>query len=315
VIPVEVSGLKKTYGTLPAIDDFGFTVGRQELVALVGPDGAGKTSLFRAVCGLIGFDAGEVRVAGYDVRTDFDSIKPLLGYMPQAFSLYPDLSVEENLQFYAGLFGLNRKAFNAKKGRLYEFSGLAPFADRRAEHLSGGMKQKLALSCNLIHDPEILVLDEPTTGVDPLSRRQFWGILKDLRDQGAAIVVSTPYMDEVELADKAVLMNKGRKLASGSPEDLVQAYRGRVFRIPRVPATEVMRRLEGLEGMKPRRFGAVLRIYTGRDAAREDVARAVSGAGIDPEGIEEIPPDMEDVFVELMMDATDGVAGPNAAIV
>jgi ABC-2 type transport system ATP-binding protein len=307
VIAIEVRGLKKTYGNLTAIDDFSFTAGRQELVALVGPDGAGKTSLFRALCGLIGFDAGEVRVAGYDVRTDFDSIKPLLGYMPQTFSLYPDLSVEENLQFYAGLFGLDRKSFNAKKGHLYEFSGLAPFAGRRAEHLSGGMKQKLALSCNLIHDPEVLVLDEPTTGVDPLSRKQFWEILKNLRDQGAAVVVSTPYMDEVELADRAVLMNKGRKLASGSPEDLVRAYRGQVFQIPRAPDTEAMRRLEGLEGMKPRRFGVVLRVYTPRGVAREEVARAVSDAGVDPAGIEEIPPDMEDVFVELMMGSAGGV--------
>jgi ABC-2 type transport system ATP-binding protein len=302
VIPVEVRGLRKTYGSLPALDDFSFTVNRQELVTLAGPDGAGKTSLFRAVCGLIGFDAGEVRVAGYDVRTDFDSIKPHLGYMPQAFSLYPDLSVEENLRFYAGLFGLDRKAFNAKKQHLYEFSGLAPFADRRAEHLSGGMKQKLALSCNLIHDPEILVLDEPTTGVDPLSRRQFWEILKDLRDHGAAIVVSTPYMDEVELADKAVLMNKGRKLAAGSPDDLVRAYEGRVFSIPRVPDTEQMRNLEGLEGIRARRFGAVLRVYTSHSVDQDDVARAVSGVGVDPTGIEEIRPDMEDVFVQLMVD-------------
>ncbi len=298
--PIEVTGLTKTYGKVRAIDDFTFVLGERELVALAGPDGAGKTSLFRSICGLIEFDRGGIRVVGHDVRTDFESIKPSLGYMPQAFSLYPDLSVEENLKFYAGIFGVNRRTFEEKQRQLYEFSGLGPFSGRRAEHLSGGMKQKLALSCNLIHDPEVLVLDEPTTGVDPLSRRQFWDILKHLRDRGASIVVSTPYMDELGLADRAVLMNAGRKLAEGTPGDLARRYKGKVFMVPGVPTTEEMKQLAGIVGLAARRYGTSLRIYAGGDAERAEIARRVSGAGIDAGGLEEIEPDLEDVFVQLM---------------
>ncbi|MGB2990775.1 MAG: ABC transporter ATP-binding protein, partial [Candidatus Zixiibacteriota bacterium] len=156
---VEVSDLNKTYGPLKAVDDFSFTADKGEILSLVGPDGAGKTSIFRAVCGLVKYDSGGMKIAGFDVSRDFEKIKPLLGYMPQTFSLYPDLSVEENLYFYAGLFGLNRGQFNEKKKLLYQFSGLGPFHNRRAGALSGGMKQKLALSCALVHDPEVLVLD------------------------------------------------------------------------------------------------------------------------------------------------------------
>jgi ABC-2 type transport system ATP-binding protein len=305
---IEVRGLGKSYGDVSAVENFSLLVGKQALVAVAGPDGAGKTSVFRAACGLIGFDTGEVRVAGYDVRTDFESVKPLLGYMPQAFSLYPDLSVEENLRFYAGLFGLGREAFDRKKQQLYDFSGLGPFSGRRAEHLSGGMKQKLALSCNLVHDPEILVLDEPTTGVDPLSRRQFWDILKDLRRRGASILVSTPYMDELGLADKAVLMSGGRKIAEGTPEQLVRAYRGEVFILPRIPTSEEVRVLKGTEGIVARRYGAALRVYTPEGMGLDEVAGEISKAGIDSSGIEKIEPDLEDVFVQAMATGPTGDA-------
>jgi ABC-2 type transport system ATP-binding protein len=298
--PIEVKGLSKSYGRVQAVDDFSFTVGERELVALAGPDGAGKTTLFRSICGLIEFDRGEIRIAGHDVRVDFESIKPRLGYMPQAFSLYPDLSVEENLRFYAGIFGMDRRAFEVKKRQLYEFSGLGRFSGRRAEHLSGGMKQKLALSCSLIHDPEVLVLDEPTTGVDPLSRRQFWEILKELRDRGVSIVVSTPYMDELGLADRAVLMNMGRKLAEGAPKDLVRGYKGKVFMVTSVPTTEEMKHLAGIEGVVARRYGASLRVYARGDATSAEIATPVSEAGIDASGLEEIEPELEDVFVQLM---------------
>jgi ABC-2 type transport system ATP-binding protein len=300
VNPIEVKGLAKSYGRVKAIDDFSFSVGERELVALAGPDGAGKTSVFRSMCGLIEFDRGEIRIAGHDVRTDLESIKGRLGYMPQAFSLYPDLSVEENLRFYAGIFGMNRKAFEARKLQLYEFSGLEPFSNRRAEHLSGGMKQKLALSCSLIHDPDVLVLDEPTTGVDPLSRRQFWEILKQLRDHGAAIVVSTPYMDELNLADRVVMMNAGRRLAEGAPADLIRGYEGRVFMIPSVPTTKEMKRLADITAVLARRYGSALRIYAGEDATPAGVAESVQAAGVDSSGLEEIEADLEDVFVQLM---------------
>jgi ABC-2 type transport system ATP-binding protein len=305
VTAVEVRSLTKTYGGLKAVDDFSLTVEERELVALAGPDGAGKTSLFRAICGLVDFDAGQVSVMGLDVRTDFDRIKPLMGYMPQSFSLYPDLSVEENLNFYAGIFGIDRRQFKERREALYEFSGLGPFAGRRAQDLSGGMKQKLALSCNLIHSPKVLVLDEPTTGVDPLSRRQFWDILKKLRDEGASILISTPYMDELEQAGSNVFMNQGRRLAQGTSRQLVARYEGRIFTIPVVLSSEEMARLGQVSGIKARRFGASLRVYAPSATGSDQVARALSGCGIRTEGLKEIDAELEDVFVQLMG------AGPN----
>jgi ABC-2 type transport system ATP-binding protein len=315
VNPIAVNRLVKTYGKVRAVEGFSLVTHEGELVALAGPDGAGKTSLFRSICGLIRFDDGDIRVAGYDVRTDFERIKPLLGYMPQTFSLYPDLSVDENLRFYAGIFGMGRAEFDRRKKQLYEFSGLGPFSGRRAEHLSGGMKQKLALSCDLIHNPKILVLDEPTTGVDPLSRRQFWDILKELRGQGASIVVSTPYMDELGLSDRAVLMNRGRKLAEGRPGELLSAYRGRVFSVPRLLTTEEMEKLTALEAINARRYGAALRIYTGKGMGPDDVGRAISSVGIAADGVSEIEPEMEDVFVQFMQGAAgqSEAASPGAA--
>jgi len=297
---VQIKHLVKTYADVMAVDDFSFTVEPGELVALMGPDGAGKTSTFRALCGLIMFDSGEITVAGHDVSHEFDKIKPLLGYMPQTFSLYPDLSVEENLRFYAGLFGLDATEFKRKQKQLYEFSGLEPFASRRAEALSGGMKQKLALSCNLIHDPEILVLDEPTTGVDPLSRRQFWDILRMLKASGSAIVVSTPYMDEVALADRAVFLLNGKELAKGTPTELTRQFRGNVYRANLVPTTERMTALNDVDGISARRFGAGMHVYLDPGITPNRYAGILKSAGINPDALTEIPPGLEDTFIQLM---------------
>lgn len=296
---VEVTGLSKRYQALTAVDDLNLSVEAGEIVAVVGPDGAGKTSLFRALCGLIAFDTGSARVAGMDVRTDMERIKLLLGYMPQNFSLYPDLSVEENLQFYGGLFGVPKERYAALKERLYRFSGLAPFGNRRAGNLSGGMKQKLALSCALIHEPKVLVLDEPTTGVDPLSRRQFWDILLSLRRDGATIIVATPYMDEVALGDRAVLMHLGRKLAEGTPEELRRRYRGRIFRLAVEPTAEQMTRLTCVEGTSPYRFGAEVHLYTPADMTADRVRERLAACGCTGP-VEPIEAGLEDVFIQLM---------------
>lgn len=300
MIAVEVNSLTRSYGTLKAVQDFSFTANGGEILALVGPDGGGKTTIFRAACGLIEFDSGQIKVAGYDVKSDFDKIKPKLGYMPQSFSLYPDLSVEENLYFYAGLFGLSRNEFNDKKKRLYEFSALGPFADRRAGALSGGMKQKLALSCALVHDPEVLMLDEPTTGVDPLSRRQFWDILKMLRDSGSAIVVSTPYMDEVALADRAVFIHGGRKLAEGTPTELVRMFQGLVYRVNLTPTASRMIQLNQIEGLTSRRFGASIHIYTPAGTTVADFSDELKRVGIDATSVQLVEPELEDSFIQLM---------------
>ncbi len=297
---VQVSHLNKTYGSLHAVKDFSFSASGGEILALVGPDGAGKTSIFRAICGLIDYDSGEIKIAGYDSSREFEKIKPLLGYMPQTFSLYPDLSVEENLNFYAGIFGLKRPQFNEKKKLLYQFSGLELFHDRRAAALSGGMKQKLALSCALIHDPSVLMLDEPTTGVDPLSRQQFWDILKRLRKDGSTILVSTPYMDEVALSDRAILVHQGTKLAEGTPDELIRQFSGRVYLAKVQPTTERMEKLKKIHGMVSRRFGSSIHMYPRWDTDISDFYDQLKLVGIMPDEIEPVSPDLEDVFIQLM---------------
>lgn len=297
---VEINNLSKSYGTLKAVDNFSLAVDEGQILALVGPDGAGKTTTFRAACGLIGFNAGEIKIAGFDIIREFNKVKPLLGYMPQIFSLYPDLSVEENLNFYSGLFGLDGQKREEKKKLLYKFSGLQPFRGRRARALSGGMKQKLALSCALIHDPRILILDEPTTGVDPLSRRQFWDILKDFKAQGTTILVSTPYMDEVALADKAIFIYGGRALAEGTPEQLRKKFSGNVYYININPTLESMEKLIKISGISSRRFGTSVHIYIPEDHKIENYYHELEKIGIITDHITQIEPELEDTFIQLM---------------
>jgi ABC-2 type transport system ATP-binding protein len=297
---VRLSNLTKTYGSVKAVNDVNLAAEKGEILALVGPDGAGKTSIFRCTCGLLEFDSGQIEVAGFDVSREFGKIKPFLGYMPQTFSLYPDLSVEENLRFYAGLFGLDRRQFEKKKTLLYDFSGLAPFRTRRAGALSGGMKQKLALSCALVHDPQILVLDEPTTGVDPLSRRQFWDILRELKKQGSTILISTPYMDEVELSDRAAFIHSGRKTAEGRPDELIRRFSGKVYRLNLTPTHQRMRQLDQVAGLKSRRFGASIQVYVPENHSLEEYQDQLSRMGIGPEKIEPIQPELEDTFIQLL---------------
>jgi ABC-2 type transport system ATP-binding protein len=302
---VEIADLTKTYGPITAVDHFSLTLDKGEIVALVGPDGSGKTTVFRATCGLLDFDAGTITVAGLDVAREFEKVKSHLGYMPQIFSLYPDLSVEENLRFYAGIFGVGRREYARKRETLYAFSGLAPFAGRRAGALSGGMKQKLSLSCALVHDPDVLILDEPTAGVDPVSRQQFWDILRDLKGRGSAIAVATPYMDEVALSDRAVLVYGGRTLGAGTPEDLVRDFRGRVYRVGAALGADQLEALGRVEGIVSRRFGSAVYIHSeeavaGATLTGSAVAARLRAAGVPPESLEEISPSLEEVFIQLM---------------
>lgn len=219
---VQVDHLVKRFGATTALDDISFSVGSGELFGFIGPDGAGKTTLFRILATLIIPDSGTATVLGKDVVRQLWSLRPLLGYMPGRFSLYPDLSVEENLRFYASVFGTT---IAAEYGRIKPiYSQLEPFRGRRAGALSGGMKQKLALSCALVHRPEILLLDEPTTGVDAVSRREFWDLLQHLKTDGLTIVVSTPYMDEANRCDRVALIDKGRILATDVPSALTASF-------------------------------------------------------------------------------------------
>jgi ABC-2 type transport system ATP-binding protein len=297
---VEIANLTKTYGSIRAVDNFSLSADKGEIVALVGPDGAGKTTIFRAACGLISFDSGRIMVASLDVSREFEKIKPHLGYMPQGFSLYPDLSVEENLEFYAGLFGVGGDELKRKKKVLYDFSGLGPFSNRRAGALSGGMKQKLSLSCALIHDPQVFILDEPTTGVDPVSRLQFWNILRDLRSRGSAIVISTPYMDEVALSDRAVFVYEGRKLGEGTPDELARQFRGRAYRLKGSLTPDRFEQLSRLAGLESRRLGSAVYVYTSSDESIHNFYESLIAIGILPEMVEEVSPSLEDAFVQLM---------------
>jgi ABC-2 type transport system ATP-binding protein len=214
----------KKFDTIEALRGVSLSVAEGTLAGLIGADGSGKTTLLRILVTLLSADKGSAMVLGKNVEKEIASIRSVVGYMPQRFSLYGDLSVRENLRFFADVFGIGPTERKIRMERLLSFSRLGPFVNRRAARLSGGMKQKLALSCALIHTPRLLILDEPTTGVDPVSRKEFWDILFELKRQGITLLVSTPYMDEAALCDTLVLLHQGSVMRSGTPRDLVAGY-------------------------------------------------------------------------------------------
>jgi ABC-2 type transport system ATP-binding protein len=217
---IETRDLTRRFGSLIAVDHLNLAVSSGEIFGLVGPDGAGKTTTLRMLCGLVDADEGSARVAGHDVAREPQQVKDKIGYMAQRFGLYLDLSVEENMDFYADLFGIIGAERVELKGRLLHMTRMEPFRDRQAGRLSGGMRQKLALMCTLLHRPQILFLDEPTNGVDPVSRRDFWAILYELLKQGITILMTTAYLDEAERCNRVGLMYRGRLIRCNSPEAL-----------------------------------------------------------------------------------------------
>ncbi|NTW23642.1 MAG: ABC transporter ATP-binding protein [Lentimicrobium sp.] len=239
---IRCEGLSKRYDKTQALDSLSFSVKRGEIFGFIGPDGAGKTSLFRILTTLLLPDAGTASVEGLDVVKDYRALRKILGYMPGKFSLYQDLTVEENLSFFAGIFKADIKENYYLIRDIYD--QIAPFAKRRAGKLSGGMKQKLALSCALIHKPVVLVLDEPTTGVDAVSRREFWEMLIRLKKEGITIIVATPYMDEAILCDRVALIQHGRILATDTPEQITKAFRWQLFRIRNGNTLGLIRKLK-----------------------------------------------------------------------
>jgi ABC-2 type transport system ATP-binding protein len=220
-LALEARGLARRFGAVQALAGLTFSVRRGELYGLVGPDGAGKTTAIRVLAGLLDADAGEARVLGRDPAKGGSALRESIGLMPQQFSLYRDLTVGENLRFFARLYALPRATFRARAERLLALTRLAPFQDRRADALSGGMYKKLALACALLHEPQVLVLDEPTNGVDPVSRRELWALLHEFVHGGMAVLVSTPYMDEPERCDRVGLVHEGRLIAEGEPGRLL----------------------------------------------------------------------------------------------
>ena len=298
---IEIRNFSKRYGEVQAVENLSLEVAYGELFGLIGPDGAGKTTTMRTVCTLLRCEQGEIRVDGRDVRTEVGYIRSILGYMPQRFSLYPDLSVEQNLDFFAELFGVPEAEKKERLERLYAFSKLEPFKGRLAGALSGGMKQKLALSCTLIHTPRILVLDEPTTGVDPVSRQEFWSILKTLQAEGVTIFVSTPYMDETLLCDRVAFMYKGRVLAVDRPDRLAELFPGAVYEAAGPEPRKLLAYFAARNEVRSvQLFGDRLHVYLDRplSAAEADALQARAPAAV--EWLQPIRPGVEDVFLHLM---------------
>lgn len=290
---VEAAGLTRSFGDVVAVDGLGLRIGAGEIHGLVGPDGAGKTTTLRMLAGLLAPSAGTVRLLGLDPSRGDGAVREALGYMPQQYSLYGDLTVDENLAFFREMFCLERAAFQERRRRLLSLTHLDGFGARRADTLSGGMYKKLALSCALLHQPRVLLLDEPTNGVDPVSRREFWDLLHEFLADGMAIVLATPYMDEAARCHRVGLLCDGVVLEEGKPSELLRSFPHPVFRVQgdRRRLAELAERAADVLASTP--AGAVLRIVARRGAEQRLLSElAHIGAEASP-----IAPTFEDLFL------------------
>jgi len=298
---IEVNELRKTYGRqqLVAVDDVSFHVNKGELFGLIGPDGAGKTSIFRMLTTLLLPEKGTAKVDGYDIVADYKQIRKTVGYMPGKFSLYPDLTIEENLRFFATVFGTTI----AQNYHLIEdiYLQIEPFRNRRAGKLSGGMKQKLALCCALIHKPTVLFLDEPTTGVDPVSRKEFWEMLKRLKAQDITILVSTPYMDEATLCDRIALIQNGKILSINTPQIMIQQYPQQLYAIKADQMYEMIKALRKYpEVMDCYAFGEYAHVSFNGSFEENKLKTYLKTEGLTQIEIKPVPPTIEDYFIKLL---------------
>jgi ABC-2 type transport system ATP-binding protein len=294
--------LTKSFGAVRAVNAVNLNVPRGQIFGLVGPDGAGKTTLIRMLCGILLPTSGTARVADCDVVKQAEEVKARIGYMSQRFTLYGDLTVRENLNFFAEIHGVAPKDRDGRARQLLEFSGLTAHQTRRAENLSGGMKQKLALAATLIHRPQVLLLDEPTTGVDPVSRREFWKILYDLLRQDVTIFVATPYMDEAERCANVGYLTNGQLLISGTPAELKQKLARAVIELraqPRKIAQQVAREVVPARDVQVFGDSLHLRVSGDADAVMAKLREALIRADAEIVTLRQIAPGMEDVFMEL----------------
>ncbi len=297
---IDIQGLSKQFGDIRAVSDLRFSVYSGEMFGLVGPDGAGKTTAIRMLCGILTPSSGTASVLGKDVVKEPDRVKREIGYLSQRFSLYGDLSIDENIEFFAEINGVYE--FRQRREELLDFTRLKPFRDRLAERLSGGMKQKLALACTLVHTPKVIFLDEPTTGVDPVSRRDFWRILQSLRAEGITIVMSTPYLDEAERCSRVALLNQGGTLRVDTPEALRKEMEGEVLEIVCEPVRKSFALLRGRpEILEVQAFGDRLNVIV-RKASHDlpAVERLLRGSGIVVTSVRTIGPTLENVFISLL---------------
>jgi len=299
---IETRDLTRRFGSLAAVDRLSLAIPRGELFGLVGPDGGGKTTTLRMLAGILPPTEGEALVAGHSIRIDAEGLKPKIAYMSQRFGLYGDLTVLENLHFYADLFEVPRRDRASRIERLFRFSNLEPFQDRLADRLSGGMKQKLGLACALIHTPEVLLLDEPTNGVDPVSRRDFWRILYEMLKEGVTILVTTAYLDEAERCNRVGLMHRGRLLAVDTPQRVRMLLPGDLVEIG---VSDVWRARQVLADVPQARevvfFGR--RLHVGMADMAADlpaVLSALAAAGLEPESPRRVVPSLEDIFIAMV---------------
>jgi ABC-type multidrug transport system ATPase subunit len=297
---VIIENISKSYSDVLAVDDVSLNIEKGEIFGFIGPDGAGKTSLFRMLTTLLIPDKGKATVEGFDIVKDYKKIRSVVGYMPGRFSLYQDLTVEENLNFFAAVFGTTiQENYNLIKD-IYVL--LEPFKNRKAGKLSGGMKQKLALCCALIHKPEILFLDEPTTGVDPVSRNEFWDMLGNLRKEGITIVVSTPYMDEANKCDRIALMQKGKIMETDYLDNIIKRFPRKLFAVKSEGMFVLLNELREYKfANSVFSFGDSLHYSDSRDnATKEDILVYLKTKDHGNISIEEIEPNIEDCFMDLM---------------
>ncbi len=298
---VKTEDLFKTFDQTQAIQEINLTVERGELIGLIGPDGAGKTTLLRLLVGLLKPTSGKVWIEDVDMSKNQRKIKDIIGYMPQHFSLYGDLTVSENMKFFSDLYKVPRDQYEERKKELLHFSALSSFQNRLARNLSGGMQKKLALSCNLFHTPKILFLDEPTTGVDPVSRRELWDFLFALKNQGKTLIVSTPYMDEAQKCHRVALIYNGQILALDKPDDLIRNFTNTVieFTSDQKNARFVLKTMPSLQDIYPYAGALHLTFNPGVDGVEitKDFCQAQD---IRAKSIKKIDPSFEDTFLDLI---------------
>ena len=297
---IRTQGITKKFASVTAVNGVDLTINDGEIFGLVGPDGAGKTTLIRMILGIMDSTAGSIEVLG---QSQIESVKEWIGYIPQKFSLYRDMTVMENIQLIGSLYGASSDAIALRANEILSFTKLLPFADRLADNLSGGMKQKLALAAGLMHKPKLFFLDEPTTGVDPVSRREFWQMLYRLNKEGMTIVVSTPYMDEAELCTRVAFMHEGKIVSCASPEELRERYPYKILELT-LSGRDVKKRLQNCGLVDINAFGDKYHLVVqDLEQARQAVTAALPQAGHSDFAMEEVPPTLEDVFVALAREA------------
>jgi len=299
---IKTDRLKRDFKSVTAVDGLTLSIAPGELFGLVGPDGAGKTTTLRLLAGLLGVTEGDATILSYDLKSQAEAIKSHVGYMAQQFSLYGELSVLENLQFFAELFDVSKQELRERTERLLEFAGLTEFTERRAADLSGGMQKKLALACTLIHQPEILLLDEPTTGVDPVSRREFWNILTELHVQGTTIIVSTPYMDEADRCSMVGLMYAGKLVECDTPQAIRSRLEGEVIEVQAEDWQKALETVADLKGVREAQtYGESVNLLVDNGKKRlSEVERALKKSKVAYRSVRIAPVRMEEAFISLI---------------